>query len=265
MPRTVLEQYVDRLVSEFVVCCESGGFARELPRVPGRRADARVTTVAVSRLAELEAVVEANLQEARVSLPAASQLSIAADHIAAINALEIAVLRPEGEASAKRWAQADVAAALDAGMSTREHAAQWRKRDGGTHSHAHVAYTAKAWRLFGGVNEVDTPWLQAFHSDEVRKSAAHVGRNSGESEWYTPEYYITAAFRVMGGIDLDPASTPIAHEVVGASTFYTAKQDGLSQSWPGRTWLNPPYSQSLVPLRLKQVFPRFGAIVRRFQ
>lgn len=74
---------------------------------------------------------------------------------------------------------------------------------------------------------------------------AHVAQHLSESvEHYTPVEIVEAARTVLGGIDLDPASCPMAQEVVRAEAWYGPGspfgEDGLAEPWLGRVFLNPP-------------------------
>lgn len=64
-------------------------------------------------------------------------------------------------------------------------------------------------------------------------------------EWYTPPEWIGRVRTVLRGIDLDPASCAHAQQTVRAAAFFDKDTDGLTQSWEGRVFLNPPYSSPL--------------------
>ena len=60
-------------------------------------------------------------------------------------------------------------------------------------------------------------------------------------EWYTPAWI----FEALGiEFDLDPSSPHDMESAVPAAVKYTMFDDGLSQQWNGRVWLNPPYGKS---------------------
>jgi phage N-6-adenine-methyltransferase len=97
--------------------------------------------------------------------------------------------------------------------------------------------------------------LRVAREIRTRKRLAY----SGEYEWYTPAEYVEAARSVMGGIDLDPASSDIAQRTVRAATYYTEDNDGLAQPWRKRVWLNPPYARDAIDRFVRKLLDEHAA------
>jgi hypothetical protein len=64
---------------------------------------------------------------------------------------------------------------------------------------------------------------------------AFVGNKKVEAyEWISNRDLVDSAHLLMGGIDLDPASSEMANKYVNAKNIYTITDDGLNdQEWYG--------------------------------
>jgi hypothetical protein len=68
-----------------------------------------------------------------------------------------------------------------------------------------------------------------------------VGARREDAEMITSSDLASSANALLGGIDLDVASSKVANEYVGAKQFYSPSDDGLNcQPWFGKVYLFPP-------------------------
>ncbi len=70
-------------------------------------------------------------------------------------------------------------------------------------------------------------WKQHIHDDRT-------------DEWGTPPSIWRPLSDAIGGFDLDPCSGAETSPI--ASARYDDTDDGLTEPWFGKVWLNPPYS-----------------------
>lgn len=77
------------------------------------------------------------------------------------------------------------------------------------------------------------------------KQPMQVLTSSESNEWYTPSLIAAMAREVMGSIELDPASSHLANQLIGAERFFTKEMDGLERDWVCETlFTNPPYGKT---------------------
>jgi len=80
---------------------------------------------------------------------------------------------------------------------------------------------------------------------DVRDETASVHYSSQTSEWFTPPLIIERVLKVMGEVDLDPCSNSHETPNVPAAKHFTKEDNGLSQTWHGRVYMNPPYGREI--------------------
>lgn len=68
----------------------------------------------------------------------------------------------------------------------------------------------------------------------------HAPNEGATSEWYTPREVFDALDLTF---DLDPCAPPGGVPWIPAARHFSKADDGLSQPWEGRVWLNPPYGK----------------------
>lgn len=84
-------------------------------------------------------------------------------------------------------------------------------------------------------NELELVNLKPAKSGRLDNPHAH-------DEHYTPPVVIERVLAVFGEIDLDPCSNSHESPIVPARTHYTREDNGLTQKWAGKVYMNPPYS-----------------------
>ena len=88
-------------------------------------------------------------------------------------------------------------------------------------------------------------------------NATLINQDSGNFEYYTPIKLVEAARLVMGGIDLDPASSYKANELIKSTRYFNEDQDGLTRDWLGNIWLNHPFSRINNPLWINKLISEY--------
>lgn len=64
---------------------------------------------------------------------------------------------------------------------------------------------------------------------------------SNTCEWETPQH-IFEKYNKQYNFTLDVCATP---KNAKCKRYFTKEQDGLSQEWSGRCWMNPPYGREI--------------------
>jgi phage N-6-adenine-methyltransferase len=84
--------------------------------------------------------------------------------------------------------------------------------------------------------------------------------SSASCEWTTPQHLFDQLAAEFGGFDLDPAATA---QNAKCTRYFTRQDNGLSQPWAGRVFLNPRRRErTRPPAPHRECRQRASAVVR---
>jgi phage N-6-adenine-methyltransferase len=75
-----------------------------------------------------------------------------------------------------------------------------------------------------------------------KTAAQNVHFSSTTDEWATPQWLFALLAWIFGGFDLDPCATSTNAK---CSRYFTKGENGLSQDWEGKVFMNPPYGREI--------------------
>ena len=77
---------------------------------------------------------------------------------------------------------------------------------------------------------------------DVAGSASSVHFSSASDDWPTPQDFFDRMNALHGPLELDVCASPTNAK---CPRFYTRDDDGLTQAWDGKCWMNPPYGRAI--------------------
>jgi hypothetical protein len=81
--------------------------------------------------------------------------------------------------------------------------------------------------------------------------------------WFTPPEYIDSVRTVLDTIDLDPFSSEVANETVGATRIFTVDNCAFENDWKIgeniRVFMNPPYSAGMCARSVNRFINQYEA------
>lgn len=80
----------------------------------------------------------------------------------------------------------------------------------------------------------------------VAKASLSPCFSSQSAEWNTPHHIIKPVLKILRTVDLDPCSNSMTFPNIPAEKHYTRAENGLTKTWEGRVYMNPPYGREII-------------------